>query len=330
MSRCGGVEIVFLGTGGSVPTRNRNTSATAARVGPEILLFDCGEGTQRQLMSSTVSFMKITRIFITHLHGDHFLGLPGLIQSMNFAGRLEPLDIYGPEGTSSMIDTILNLGYFQAGFQVSSHDVADFDIIRGKGYSVKAVRTDHSIPSFGFVLDEDVRPGKFNKVRAMELGVPEGPLFSKLQSGSSVTVEGRVISPDMVMGEPRPGLKVAFSGDTRPSEHFMESVLGCDLLVHEATADVSLQEKAKEFGHSTARDAATIASLAGVKTLYLNHFSGRYEDVGLLIDEARNIFPNTYASEDLMIVHVNYDGTVISKQLQDVRASNDPDDRPLP
>jgi ribonuclease Z len=249
---------------------------------------------------------------------------------MNFAGRLEPLEIYGPEGTRSTVDTILNLGYFQAGFQVTGQDVADFDVVQGKGYSVKAVRTDHSIPSFGFVLSEGVRPGRFNKAKALELGVPEGPSFSKLQSGSSVTVAGRTISPEMVMGPPRMGLKVAFSGDTRPSEHFMESVLGCDLLVHEATADMSLQDKAKEFGHSTARDAATIALLAGVKALFLNHFSGRYEDVGPLVLEARDIFPNSFASEDLMIVRVDHDGTVTSKQLQNVRAGNDTDDRALP
>jgi ribonuclease Z len=301
-----------------VPTRTRNTSATAVRVGSEVLLFDCGEGTQRQLMGSTVSFMKITRIFITHFHGDHFLGLPGLIQSMNFSGRLEPLEIYGPEGTSSTCDAILGLGYFQVGFQVTGHDVADFDVVQGKGYTVKAVRTDHSIPSFGFLLSEDDRPGRFNKARALELGVPEGPSFSKLQSGSSVIVSGRTISPEMVLGDPRPGLRVAFSGDTRPSEHFMESILGCDLLVHEATADATLQEKAREFGHSTARDAATVASLAGVKALYLNHFSGRYEDVGQLVKEARDVFPNTFAAEDLMVVNVHHDGTVTSKQLQNV------------
>jgi ribonuclease Z len=324
------VEIIFLGTGGSVPTRYRNTSATAVRVGPEILLFDCGEGTQRQLMGSTVSFMKITRIFVTHFHGDHFLGLPGLIQSMNFAGRTEPLEIYGPEGTSDMVDTLVSLGYFQAGFEISGHDVDDYEVVQAKGYSVMAVRTDHTIPSFGFVLEEDVRPGRFNKERAMELGVPEGPLFSKLQSGSSVMVKERTVTPEMVMGDPRPGLRVAFSGDTRPSEHFMESILGCDLLVHEATADASLREKAQEFGHSTAMDAATIASLAGVKTLYLNHFSGRYEDVGLLVEEARNVFPNTFASEDLMVVQVNHDGTTSSKKLQDVRAGNDAHDRTLP
>ena len=324
------MEIIFLGTGGSVPTRYRNTSATAVRVGPEILLFDCGEGTQRQLMGSTVSFMKITRIFVTHFHGDHFLGLPGLIQSMNFAGRTEPLEIYGPEGTSDMVDTLVSLGYFQAGFEISGHDVDDYEVVQAKGYSVMAVRTDHTIPSFGFVLEEDVRPGRFNKERAMELGVPEGPLFSKLQSGSSVMVKERTVTPEMVMGDPRPGLRVAFSGDTRPSEHFMESILGCDLLVHEATADASLREKAQEFGHSTAMDAATIASLAGVKTLYLNHFSGRYEDVGLLVEEARNVFPNTFASEDLMVVQVNHDGTTSSKKLQDVRAGNDAHDRTLP
>jgi ribonuclease Z len=309
------VEIIFLGTGGSVPTRNRNTSATAVRVGAEIVLFDCGEGTQRQLMSSTVSFMKIGQIFITHLHGDHFLGLPGLIQSMNFVGRTEPLDIFGPEGVSDLIDTIINLGYFKAGFEVSGHDVEDYEVVPGKGYSVMAVRTDHTIPSLGFVLEEDIRPGRFNKERAAELGVPEGPLFSKLQSGTSVTVQGRTISPGMVMGDPRPGLRLAFSGDTRPSQHFIESILGCDILVHEATADVSLQEKAKEFGHSTARDAASIASQAGVRRLFLNHFSGRYEDVSLLVKEAQELFPNTQASEDLMIVQVNYDGSISSKKL---------------
>ena len=324
------MEIVFLGTGGSVPTRYRNTSATAVRVGAEIVLFDCGEGTQRQLMSSTISFMKIARIFVTHLHGDHFLGLPGLIQSMNFAGRLEPLNIHGPEGTANMVDSILHLGYFQPSFQVSGHDVGDHDVVQGKGYSVIAVRTDHTIPSFGYVLQEDVRPGRFNKDRAIELGVPEGPLFSRLQSGSDVMVKGTKITPEMVMGDPRPGLRIAFSGDTRPSEHFRQSILGCDLLVHEATADMSLHEKASEFGHSTAMEAATVAMLAGVKTLYLNHFSGRYEDVNLLVEEARGIFPNTYASEDLMIVQVNRDGTVSSKKLQDVRAGNDADDRPLP
>ena len=330
MSRCGGVEIVFLGTGGSVPTRFRNTSATAVRVGPEIVLFDCGEGTQRQLMSSTVSFMKITKIFITHLHGDHFLGLPGLIQSMNFAGRLEPLEIYGPVGTSQTVDTILSLGYFQVGFNLTGHDIWDGDSIQGKGFSVNAVRTDHTIPSLGFVLQEDSRPGRFNKERAIELGVPEGPLFSRLQSGTSITIKGRTISPGMVMGDPRPGLKVAFSGDTRPCDHLVESIRGCDVLVHEATADMTLQEKAAEFGHSTAMGAATIASKAGVRTLYLNHFSGRYEDVGLLVEEAREIFPNTYASEILMIVQISNDGMISSKKLQDVRAGNDSDDRALP
>jgi ribonuclease Z len=309
------VEIIFLGTGGSVPTKNRNTSATAVRVGAEVVLFDCGEGTQRQLMSSTVSFMKIGQIFITHLHGDHFLGLPGLIQSMNFAGRTEPLDIFGPEGISDLIDAIINLGYFTAGFEVSGHEVDDYEVVAGKGYSVMAVRTDHTIPSLGFVLEEDMRPGKFNRERALELGVPEGPLFSKLQSGASVMVKGRSISPDMVMGEPRPGLRLALSGDTRRSQHFMKSILGADVLVHEATADVSLQEKAKEFGHSTAWDAAYIASQSGVRWLFLNHFSGRYEDVGLLVKEAQELFPNTQASEDLMIVQVNYDGTVSSKKL---------------
>jgi ribonuclease Z len=237
---------------------------------------------------------------------------------MNFAGRTEPLEIYGPEGTSDLVETIITLGYFQAGFEVSGHDVDDYDVVQAKGYSVMAVRTDHTIPSFGFVLEEDVRPGRFNKEKALELGVPEGPDYARLQSGSSVTVHGRTIRPEMVMGDPRPGLRVAFSGDTRPSEHFMESILGSDLLVHEATADASLQEKAQEFGHSTAREAATIASLAGVKTLYLNHFSGRYDNVAPLVEEARDIFPNTYASEDLMSVQVGYDGKVTSKKLQDV------------
>lgn len=301
------MDVVFLGTGGSVPTKARNTSATAVRIGPDVVLFDCGEGTQRQLMSSTVSFMRISRIFISHLHGDHFLGLPGLVQSMNFSGRESRLDIFGPEGTKELTETFLDMGYFECNFQVTGRDLTDEDTVSAPGYKVRAVSVDHTVPSLGYVLQEDPRPGRFDRKAATRLGVPEGPMFSKLQAGRSVKVDGRTILPEMVMGEPRPGLKIAFSGDTRPSDHFAQAISDADLLIHEATVGEALRSKADEFGHSTAKGAASVAAQAHAKILYLNHFSGRYEDVTELVAEAREVFPATYAAEDLMSVQFRHD-----------------------
>lgn len=293
------MDITFLGTGGSVPTTKRNTVSIALRLGPEVLMFDCGEGTQRQLMASSVSFMKITSIFITHHHGDHFLGLPGLIQSMNFYGREAPLHVYGPEGTEEMVRAILGLGIFDRKYEVEGRDLHPGDVVSGDGYKVICFKANHTTPALGYVFQEDDRPGRFDPDKAKALGVREGPSFSRLVEGRSVKVGTSTVTPNMVMGPSRKGLRLVYSGDTAPCPELGSACAGADILVHEATVDSDLEAKAREFGHSTARDAARLARDSEVGELYLVHISGRYDEVDVLLEEARGIFENTTIPNDL-------------------------------
>ena len=293
------MDLTFLGTGGSVPTTKRNTVSIALRLGPEVLMFDCGEGTQRQLMASSVSFMKITSIFITHLHGDHFLGLPGLIQSMNFYGRETPLRVYGPKNTQEMVGSVLRLGIFDRKYEVEGRDLRPGDVVDGDGYQVRAFRANHTTPALGYVFQEDDRPGRFDPEKAKALGVREGPSFSRLVEGGSVKVGSSKITPDMVMGPPRKGLRLVYSGDTAPCAEVVSACAGADVLIHEATVTSDLEAKAREFGHSTARDAALLARDSRAGTLYLVHISGRYDEADALLEEARGIFENTIIPNDL-------------------------------
>lgn len=293
------MDLTFLGTGGSVPTTKRNTLSIALRLGPEVLMFDCGEGTQRQLMASSVSFMRITSIFITHHHGDHFLGLPGLIQSMNFFGRETPLHIYGPEGTRDMVDAVLQLGIFDRKYDVRGHDLMPEDVVNGDGYKVTAFKANHTIPALGFAFQEDDRPGRFDPDRAKGLGVKEGPSFSRLVEGGSVKVGESTVTPDMVMGPPRKGLRLVYSGDTAPCPELRAACQGADVLIHEATVTSDLGAKAREFGHSTVRDAALLARDSQVAALFLVHISGRYEEADELLEEAHGIFDSTTVPNDL-------------------------------
>ncbi|MCK4758202.1 MAG: ribonuclease Z [Thermoplasmata archaeon] len=300
------MQLVFLGTGGSWPSPDRNVSAIAVKKGREVVLFDCGEGTQRQLMISSVSFMQIKRIFITHFHGDHFLGLPGLIQSMSLNNRETPLEIYGPEGTIDLVLTLLDLGYFNSKYVIKVHDICHGDVLDFGDYTVKAVDAAHSVPVLAYCLEEAMRPGKFNKARALELGIPEGKLFSRLQKGETVEVDGKTFTPDMVLGPPRKGLKLVYSGDTGPCDNIRELAKDCDVLIHEATADSSLEEKANEFGHSTARQAAEIAKEAGAKLLILTHISPRYDDSQIVLEDAKSVFENTIVAEDFSEFDIKY------------------------
>ena len=293
------MDLTFLGTGGSVPTTKRNTLSIALRLGPEVLMFDCGEGTQRQLMASSVSFMKITSIFITHLHGDHFLGLPGLIQSMNFYGREAPLRIYGPQGTGDMVEAVLRLGVFDRKYDVEGHDLSPGQMVEGNGYRVEAFRANHTVPALGYAFQEDDRPGRFDPDKAVSLGVKEGPSFSRLVEGKTVNVGGYAVTPDMVMGPPRKGLRLVYSGDTAPCPELEAACRGADVLIHEATAASDLESKAREFGHSTARDAASLARDSQVDALFMVHISGRYDEADELLEEARGIFANTTIPSDL-------------------------------
>ncbi len=296
--------MIFLGTGGSLPSPKRNVTAVAVQVGSEVVLFDCGEGTQRQFMFSSASFMKVSSVYISHLHGDHFLGLPALIQSMSFNGREKQLRIFGPRGMCATVNSILGLGYFAPSFEIVVRDLEGGDAVKEGDFTVKAVEVEHTVHSLGYVMEGSPKPGRFNLEKARELGVPPGPLFGSLQEGKTVEINGRRITPSMVLGAPRRGLKFAISGDTRPCKRFEEAVHCSDVLVHESTVTSELLVDAKEYGHTTAKQAAELAKRANVRSLYLYHISSRYDDPQPLLDEAREIFPATYVAEDLMSIDV--------------------------
>ena len=294
------LHIIFLGTGGSWPTIKRNVTSVAVKRGGEILLFDCGEGTQRQIQKSSISHMQITKIFITHFHGDHFLGLPGLIQTMQLNNRKEPLHIYGPTGMVNLTKSLLSLGYFRPAYEIIPHDVKDGAVLKFNEYQVKVLRVKHNVPAIAYCLEEDMRPGKFNKSKALKLSVPEGPLFSKLQRGEPVTLKnGKRITPDQVLGPLRKARKIVISGDTIPYNKLINFACNADVLVHDATFDSELEDRATEYGHSTAHQAAEIAKKAGVERLFLIHVSPRYMDAHVLEDDARQVFTNAVVPRDL-------------------------------
>lgn len=299
------LRIIFLGTGGSWPTVKRNVSALAIKRGSEILLFDCGEGTQRQFQQSNLSYMQISKIFITHFHGDHFLGLPGLIQTMQLNDRDTPLHIYGPKGMEDLTDHLLTLGYFRPSYEIISHDITNGDEVEFEEYSIHVLKVKHNVPAFSYCLEEQQRPGKFNKPKALELGIPEGPLFSKLQCGQTITLaNGKNITPDMILGPSRKGRKIVISGDTMPCEEMIAFSKNADVLVHEATFDSELEDIAKEYGHTTAAQAAEVAKKADVEKLFLVHISPRYLDYRVLENDARKIFVQSFVPKDFQEIEV--------------------------
>jgi len=293
------LSIIFLGTGGSWPSVKRNVSSIAVKRAREIILFDCGEGTQRQFQKSRLSYMQISKIFISHFHGDHFLGLPGLIQTMQLNDRNIPLHIYGPKGIQQLLDQLLSLGYFKPNYEIIAHQVDENDTLDFKEYVIKILRVKHGIPALAYCLQEKIRPGKFNKPEALKLGVPEGPLFSKLQHGKKVTLnDGRIITPEMVLGTPRKGRKIVISGDTKPIKEMILFSKNADVFIHDATFDSGLKDISSEYGHTTAAQAAEIAKKANVEKLYLTHISPRYLNGDILEKEAKKIFKNSYVPND--------------------------------
>jgi len=301
------LTVVFLGTGGSWPTPQRNLPAIGIKFGSEVLLFDCGEGTQRQIMQTSLSFMKISKIFITHFHGDHFLGLPGLIQSMALNDRSQPLHIYGPKGIEDLVSRLVSLGYFGLTYDIHANEVKDGDILEFKKYRIRVLRADHTVPALAYVFEERERRGKFDRRKAIALGVPEGPLFGKLQRGECIEVHGRIIRPEDVLGPPRKGRKIVYSGDTRPLESIAEASKDADLLIHDSTLASDLSDTAHEFGHSTAKEAAIIAKKAKARMLALFHISPRYaEDDEVLEKEAREVFENVFVARDFMELDIRY------------------------
>lgn len=252
-----------------------------------------------------VSPMKVKAVFLTHFHGDHFLGLPGLVQTMALMNRDEELEIYGPRGAAGLVEKLLDLGYYTLTFQVRARDVKPGEELRRQGYRVQTCEVEHTVESLAYAIVEDLRPGKFYLEKALEFGVKPGPDFSRLQAGQTVELPGgRVIKPEQVMGPARPGRKVVYAGDTRPCERLIELARDADVLIHDCTLANELADKAAESGHSTPAEAAEVARRAGVKQLVLVHISPRYTDDAELLREAQQIFPNVIVARDLMELNV--------------------------
>jgi ribonuclease Z len=271
------MRVTFLGTSAAVPTTERAPSALVCNRAGERFLFDCGEGTQRQMMRFGTGF-AISHLFVTHLHGDHVLGIPGLVQTWDFNDREEPLAIHAPPGSRRHIESLLHAGGHQPSFPIRVNEVSPGAVaLDGDGFEVRAFETEHRTRSVGWTLVEDDRRGRFDRDRAEELGVPVGPKFGELHDGNPVELEdGRVVEPEQVVGDPRPGRRLVYTGDTRPVSSTEEIAVGADLLIHEATFASDEADRARSTGHTTAREAGQLARRAGAKRLALTHISSRY------------------------------------------------------
>ena len=300
------LQITFLGTAAGVPTRRRNLPGILLQREGEQLLFDCGEGVQRQILIAKTNFNKITKIFVTHMHGDHVMGLPGLLQTMALMNREKKLDVYGPPKIRQFLQGISDTVQFVLTFQVEIHEIKKAGIIcEEKDYTVCAIRSKHVLTSYAYAYVEKPRPGMFYPEKAKALNVPEGPLWSKLQEGRNVKLpEGATVRPEQVIGSPRQGRKVVYTGDTRPFKLLEKFAFGADVLIHDSTLGDELVKRAREYGHSTVAQAAKTAKNALVKKLVLTHISQRYEDMNKWLNQARKIFKNTIIAEDLMRIEV--------------------------
>jgi ribonuclease Z len=293
------LSVFFAGTAGSIPTARRGLPAILIKRGGDRMLFDCGEGTQRQLVAS-VGLTDLTEVFLTHYHADHWLGLPGMLKTFDLRARERPLTIHGPPGLRELLALALRTAG-RVRFELELVELQPGDVLRRDGYSIAPVPVAHRSPAFGYVLYEDERPGVFDPEKAVALGLTPGPEFGRLQKGE--TVNG--VNPEQVLGPTRPGRKIVLSGDTRPCETLRIAAHGADLLVHEATFAEDERDRAAETGHATAGQAASLAREAEVTMLALNHFSTRYP-VGLLRDEARAIFPRTVLPRDFDTIEVPF------------------------
>ena len=305
------LSLTFLGTGGAVPSVDRNVSALALQREGETLLLDCGEGTQRQMMRYGVSF-AFREIFFTHYHADHILGLTGLLRTMGLQERTAPVTLYGPRGAQRLLGQLVSLGHERTRFPVEIVEVKPGDRLGRGDYDIVVFPTDHRTDTVGYALAEHERLGRFDPERARELGVPEGPLWGRIHKGQAVTLDdGRVVTPEELVGVPRPGRTVVYTGDTRPHAEVIAAARGADLLVHEATFGQDERQRAQETGHSTAAEATRVAREAGARRLVLTHISPRYtREAPELLSEARAVFPGTVVARDGMTVDVPFPGAV--------------------
>lgn len=300
------LTVTFLGTGSGVPSPERGLASVAVQRQGELILFDCGEATQIQYRRAALGFAPLSTIAISHMHGDHVTGLMGLLMSLQMADREEPLDLFGATGVGEYVRVNKRCLHTRFGYELRVQEADGPMVFREtEEYRISAAPLDHRLLCLGFRLEEKPRPGRFSLETARALGVPEGPLFGRLQRGEAVTFDdGRNITPEQVLGPARPGAVFAYCTDTRPCDNAVELARGADLLIYEGTFEGGMEVEARKKGHSTVVDAARIAAAAGVRELVITHLSPRYGDTGFLRDQARAVFPNTRIARDLMRVEV--------------------------
>jgi ribonuclease Z len=294
---------IFLGTGGSVPSARRSTASLLLARGGKRLMFDCGEGTQRQLQRS-LGLSQVDEIYLTHFHADHILGLPGLLKTYDLTGREEPLTIYGPRGLLDLFKTLGRL-IGRTDYELRLVELGPGDAVSHDGAQVRPFAVEHSVRANGYTLIEEERPGRFDPEAAKRLGVSEGPAFAALQRGEQVDGRDGPVRPEEVMGQPRAGRTIAITGDTAPCRATVEAARGADLLVHDASFSEEEAQRAAETGHSTVGQAAAVAREAEVKMLALVHISSRYH-VGTVLDEAREVFGPTLAPKDFDLIEIPF------------------------
>ena len=299
------LDLVFLGTSGSMPTAQRAPTAILVRRGGERLLFDCAEGTQRQLLRSNVGLIELREVFLTHYHADHYLGLPGMLKTFALRGRETPMTIYGPPGLSDLFGALRRI-FGRLTYPYELIELQPGALLEREDYRLTTFPVNHGVSAIGYALVEDPRPGRFDVAAADALGIPAGPDRGALQRGETVALgDGRLIAPGEVLGEPRPGRKVAISADTAYSPAVVEAARGADVLVHEATFCEDERDRARETGHSTALEAAGVAGAAEVRLLALTHLSNRYFG-GEVAREARTVFPRTVVPKDFDTIVVPF------------------------
>ncbi len=299
------LDVVFLGTAGSMPTADRSPTALLVRRGGERLLFDCAEGTQRQMLRSSLGLIDLHEVFLTHYHADHYLGLPGMLKTFALRGREAPITIYGPPGLAELFTSLRRI-FGKLTYPYELEELQAGDVLERGDYRLVTFPVEHRVSSVGYALVEDDRPGQFDVETADRLGVPFGPERGRLQRGEAITLaDGTTVTPDQVLGESRPGRTVVIAGDTAPTRSVLEAAKDADLLVHEATFLEDERERAIETAHSTAVDAAQLGLAAGVKMLALTHLSTRYFGPEAA-REARAVFPETVVPRDFDIIEVRF------------------------
>lgn len=299
------LDVVFLGTAGSMPTARRSPTALVVRRGGERLLFDCGEGSQRQFLRSTLGLVDLSEIFLTHYHADHYLGLPGMLKTFSLRGRELPLTVYGPPGLNDLFASLRKI-FGRLTFAIDLVELRPGDSLARDGYVLETIPVEHGVSALGYALVESPRPGRFDVQGADALGVPPGRERGILQRGEAISLAGgRMVKPEQVLGAARLGRKLVLSGDTAPSRVVVEAARGADLLIHEATFCAEEGDRAEETRHSTAAQAAEVALAAHVKMLALTHVSTRYFGPEVL-REARTLFAATAVPRDFDIIELPF------------------------